>query len=273
MEFFATAAEAENAGYRACKRCQPQLATYTPECDKIGLVCQFLLQLRDRQPVPSLDDMAKHAGLSKHHFHRSFKRLVGVTPKAYLSAIRRDVDAPADPSVSLMDPVASGMETRTAVSEICEHSTTPSPGPRFEGNLSSKGTGTATTLSADSYNPGISIAGTLSCDEGSRLPFRRTSTQPQPVAVHYMTAETTFGHLSVAFINSDIYMLDLSTTLNESLDELSICFKEPFYALTPVNTAGASVYPCSEILFTKFTAVVEALERPSGRFIDLAYSY
>ena len=35
-----------------------------------------------------LADLAKNAGLSPFHFQRSFKAVVGVTPKQYLEALR-----------------------------------------------------------------------------------------------------------------------------------------------------------------------------------------
>ena len=38
--------------------------------------------------MPSLDDLAAQAGMSRFHFHRVFKSVTGVTPKAYASAYR-----------------------------------------------------------------------------------------------------------------------------------------------------------------------------------------
>ena len=40
------------------------------------------------EEIPSLDELAAKAGLSPHHFHRVFKAVTGVTPKAYASAHR-----------------------------------------------------------------------------------------------------------------------------------------------------------------------------------------
>jgi AraC family transcriptional regulator of adaptative response/methylated-DNA-[protein]-cysteine methyltransferase len=39
---------------------------------------------------PSLDALAREAGMSPFHFHRVFKKLAGVTPKAYASALRAE---------------------------------------------------------------------------------------------------------------------------------------------------------------------------------------
>jgi AraC family transcriptional regulator of adaptative response/methylated-DNA-[protein]-cysteine methyltransferase len=54
--------------------------------------------------MPSLDDLARRAGLSTHHFHRTFKAITGVTPRAYALAQRarrvRQVLAQRDRSVT-----------------------------------------------------------------------------------------------------------------------------------------------------------------------------
>ncbi len=38
--------------------------------------------------LPTLEEMARHAGLSPFHFHRQFKAVTGLTPKAYAEAHR-----------------------------------------------------------------------------------------------------------------------------------------------------------------------------------------
>ncbi|CAD0115011.1 unnamed protein product [Aureobasidium uvarum] len=100
VEFYATSLEAEGAGYRSCKRCRPELPMHSPESDKIDAVCQYLQNLNLEQPLPTLEDMAMLAGLTKFHFHRSFKRVVGLTPKAYLSIIaeQRNIASTVSPS-------------------------------------------------------------------------------------------------------------------------------------------------------------------------------
>ena len=49
--------------------------------------------------MPTLDELARKAGMSPYHFHRVFKAVTGVTPKAYASAqrarrVRRRARAP-----------------------------------------------------------------------------------------------------------------------------------------------------------------------------------
>ena len=85
VRFFADRASAEKAGFRACKRCRPDCDTL-PETAMIARACRMI---EESEIPPSLDDLAATAGLSRFHFHRVFRRITGLTPRAYASA-RRD---------------------------------------------------------------------------------------------------------------------------------------------------------------------------------------
>lgn len=83
LEFFADAAAAQTAGYRACRRCKP---------DEVGrdrlAVARALTLIAAAEDLPALDQLARAVGYAPHHFHRLFKRDVGVTPAAYARALR-----------------------------------------------------------------------------------------------------------------------------------------------------------------------------------------
>ncbi|MGP1716091.1 MAG: bifunctional DNA-binding transcriptional regulator/O6-methylguanine-DNA methyltransferase Ada [Methylophilus sp.] len=86
VAFYATAAEAASAGFRPCKRCKPeQLPLSKVHADKVALACRLL---ETAEVMPTLTQLAAHAGLSTYHFHRVFKSITGLTPKAYASAHR-----------------------------------------------------------------------------------------------------------------------------------------------------------------------------------------
>jgi AraC family transcriptional regulator of adaptative response/methylated-DNA-[protein]-cysteine methyltransferase len=84
--FYASCDEAEAAGFRACLRCKPRGdRAQARQAEMIADVCRFIEGAED---APSLEEMAKRAGLSPHHFHRLFKAVTGLTPKAYADAHR-----------------------------------------------------------------------------------------------------------------------------------------------------------------------------------------
>ena len=86
VSFFPTAAAAVQAGFRPCKRCRPDLPP-KPEREQ-ALVAKACRQIESAEDPPSLDELANNAGLSLSHFHRLFRRIVGVTPRGYAAGRR-----------------------------------------------------------------------------------------------------------------------------------------------------------------------------------------
>jgi AraC family transcriptional regulator of adaptative response/methylated-DNA-[protein]-cysteine methyltransferase len=86
VEFFSSSADAERAGYRACRRCRPQqMSNLSPMLAAIARACEII---EDAEEAPSLTALAAAVGFSPFHFQRLFKETVGVTPKAYAVARR-----------------------------------------------------------------------------------------------------------------------------------------------------------------------------------------
>jgi AraC family transcriptional regulator, regulatory protein of adaptative response / methylated-DNA-[protein]-cysteine methyltransferase len=84
--FFASPEEAETAGFRACKRCQPKkIAQTSPNEAAIIATCQMIDQAGSQ---PRLADLAAAVGLSPFYFQRLFKKQVGITPKQYFQEKR-----------------------------------------------------------------------------------------------------------------------------------------------------------------------------------------
>lgn len=84
VNFYLTPAAAEAAGFRACKRCKPNQHTLKEANTlKITHACR-LIETSER--LPGLAELAEQASLSTSHFHRLFKSVTGLTPKAYASA-------------------------------------------------------------------------------------------------------------------------------------------------------------------------------------------
>jgi AraC family transcriptional regulator of adaptative response/methylated-DNA-[protein]-cysteine methyltransferase len=84
VRFYADAEAARADGLRACKRCKPDDAA-SPHA---GLVAEACRTLESAETAPSLEQLARRAGLSPFHFHRVFKAETGVTPAAYAAAVR-----------------------------------------------------------------------------------------------------------------------------------------------------------------------------------------
>jgi len=92
VAFFETPAEALAAGYRVCRRCHPdQAAPGTAPRPGDEAVRRTLAYIDDRPgEVPPLGELAEAAGLSPAQLQRNFSRLVGVSPRAYAQARRRE---------------------------------------------------------------------------------------------------------------------------------------------------------------------------------------
>src|SRR5215471_19337271 len=87
VRFHATCAAAEAAGFRPCKRCRPNGAShYEAYSVKVTEACRLI---ETSEEEPNLRALAQTVGLSPSHFHRIFRAIAGVTPKAYAIAHRR----------------------------------------------------------------------------------------------------------------------------------------------------------------------------------------
>lgn len=82
--FFDTHAEAEAKGFRPCRRCSPANAQPpVSTVERLRRACQLIEAADDR---PALHAIAAAAGLSPFHFHRVFKKVLGMTPREYVAA-------------------------------------------------------------------------------------------------------------------------------------------------------------------------------------------
>lgn len=84
--FHASAADAERAGFRPCKRCKPdQPPLAERQAAQVAELCRLI---ESSEEVPTLEQLASHVGLSVFHAHRLFKAITGVTPHAYATEHR-----------------------------------------------------------------------------------------------------------------------------------------------------------------------------------------
>ncbi len=91
VAFFDDAVRAEKSGYRACLRCRPKAADGNPQSAMVRAICRYIeQQVSDQQTEArlSLKLLAKEFHLSPFHLQRTFKSVLGVSPKAYVDACR-----------------------------------------------------------------------------------------------------------------------------------------------------------------------------------------
>ncbi len=86
VRFFSLAAEAERAGYRPCRRCRPRRMLPSPAEQRVELAREYL-EAHAGERV-TLGRLGRAVGLSPYHLQRTFKKLVGMTPKEYAEALR-----------------------------------------------------------------------------------------------------------------------------------------------------------------------------------------
>lgn len=86
VRFFEDATSAEQAGYRACLRCRPKAVDGNPQSAFVRAVCRYIEQhIEDRL---TLGLLARAFRRSPFHLQRTFKTVLGVSPKAYIDACR-----------------------------------------------------------------------------------------------------------------------------------------------------------------------------------------
>jgi AraC family transcriptional regulator of adaptative response/methylated-DNA-[protein]-cysteine methyltransferase len=86
VSFFDNALQAERAGYRACLRCRPKAVDGNPQSALVRAMCRYIEQHTEDRITLSLLD--KEFRRSPFHLQRTFKSVLGVSPKAYIDACR-----------------------------------------------------------------------------------------------------------------------------------------------------------------------------------------
>lgn len=85
--FFRSSPDAQSAGFRSCMRCRPDLDSPPFSSTRTAVVTNACRLIAEK-PKISLDELAKELKLSKFHFQRTFKAVMGITPQQYKMAYR-----------------------------------------------------------------------------------------------------------------------------------------------------------------------------------------
>ena len=85
--FFPVPELAEQAGFRPCKRCRPNLhPAPDPQLQIVRRICQQLESASEERAT--LASLGRSAGMNPYHLQKLFKRIVGITPHQYTDAHR-----------------------------------------------------------------------------------------------------------------------------------------------------------------------------------------
>lgn len=85
VRFYPTAAAAEAAGFRACRRCDPRGERAALAAEAVRAACAMI---EAEETMPSLERLADRAGYSRFHFLRMFRAHTGLTPGGYAEGVR-----------------------------------------------------------------------------------------------------------------------------------------------------------------------------------------
>ncbi|MFT8243902.1 methylated-DNA--[protein]-cysteine S-methyltransferase [Roseomonas sp. BN140053] len=111
--FFPGIAEAEAAGFRPCRRCDPRGERAALHAEAVRAACA-LIEASDT--IPSLAALAARAGYARHHFLRLFRDTTGLTPRSFAEGVRaRRLQAALGSGARVADAVAEagfGSESR-----------------------------------------------------------------------------------------------------------------------------------------------------------------
>jgi AraC family transcriptional regulator, regulatory protein of adaptative response / methylated-DNA-[protein]-cysteine methyltransferase len=88
--FFDSSEAAQQAGFRACLRCNPDSTSVVdPKAATVQRACQLLNEHADEGGI-SLSALGAALGVSPYHLQRTFKQIMGVTPRQYAENRRLD---------------------------------------------------------------------------------------------------------------------------------------------------------------------------------------
>jgi AraC family transcriptional regulator, regulatory protein of adaptative response / methylated-DNA-[protein]-cysteine methyltransferase len=88
VQFYEEPKEAERMGFRACKRCHPKDSFALDEqAERVQMLCDYI-QANLMSEKLSLEDLSHVAHWSPFHLQRTFKEVMGITPRQYAEARR-----------------------------------------------------------------------------------------------------------------------------------------------------------------------------------------
>ncbi|WP_236657557.1 bifunctional DNA-binding transcriptional regulator/O6-methylguanine-DNA methyltransferase Ada [Acidisarcina polymorpha] len=88
VRFYETAERAQADGLRPCMRCKPLEVNRLTDQDRFSEIRRYIQRNLDSRELLKLEMLSRNFGLSPFHFQRTFKSVVGLTPKQYIQELR-----------------------------------------------------------------------------------------------------------------------------------------------------------------------------------------
>ena len=268
-------ADACVAGFRACKRCRPDIEVYDPQKDVIASACKSIAEAESTGNGPEdrtgersgvrLEDLATKAGLTKSHFHRVFKKVTGVTPRIYAINLRAE--------------------------KLLEMGSPPSPGgstPELSSSGSSRGDG---DLQFSSISPWSQL-GVNGAEDLVTVDFESSRFG---IAGDIDASGCAYSGTMPSAMNQSIFVKDIEYTIQPwasgfvliAATKDGICWLEAGHSMTQLSESLANEFPLAKIRLNTwpeaseteitdiqramFSTVMEALINPTGRTLDISF--
>ncbi|WP_275951536.1 methylated-DNA--[protein]-cysteine S-methyltransferase [Granulicella sp. dw_53] len=196
VSFFPTAAAAEAAGFRACKRCEPDRVApkADPQAQAITAVTDYLTTHADERT--RLADVAKATGVGRLTILRGFKRVLGVSPGEFAKAQRLEKFKD-----KVRVPRTNVPNAPLAKSEATKSTAKPTPKPvKITDAIYESGFGSSSRLYEKS-NASLGMTPRVMRAGGAGLLIRYTIA-PSPLG-RMLVATTDVGICSIAFGKDD----------------------------------------------------------------------
>jgi AraC family transcriptional regulator of adaptative response/methylated-DNA-[protein]-cysteine methyltransferase len=205
VSFFPTPAAAEDAGYRACKRCEPELATPRPDPQAAVITAATEYLAEHASERTRLDDLAKATGAGRLTILRGFRRVLGVSPGEFAKAQRvarfKDALRPAKSAVP--------SERSTAPKAAAKQ-----PAKRITDAIYEAGFSSSSRL-YESSNTALGMAPRTMREGGAGL-LIRYATAPSPLG-RMLVAATPSGICAITFGRDDAEIIaDLRQRFNQA---------------------------------------------------------
>lgn len=234
---------AEADGFRPCMRCKPQLERYDPQAKIISKACSTIRASAVQGKEPSLKDLAAEAGLTQSHFHRVFKRLMGVTPKTHAKAILGKNRASAE--------IASSSPGSLVPSPV--HSASASNSPQ-------------TPNAAPTPHVLVQWQDSSSLENIEPISITKMNPDCLQLQIEFTIQPWRSGYVLIAVAHNEVRAIDVGDDYEDLVAMLQRRFLGADLLFSEWARMAGPSCTSSQLLFA---SVMEALENPTGKMLHL----